>query len=267
MLKKLELDENAYPALIQQCKDKKVVFLSTPFDEESADLLDRLGIPAFKTPSGEITNLRYLKHIALKGKPMIVSTGMSYLGEVEAAVRTIQSAGNENLILLHAVSNYPAAPTSINLRAMKTMSEAFGVPVGYSDHTVGMEIPLAAAALGACVIEKHFTLDRNLPGPDHKSSMEPGELKQLVEGIRMVQAALGSGRKEPAASESNTALAARKSLVSACFIAAGTVIREELICVKRPGTGLPPAFLEQVIGSKARVDIPADSLLTLDMLT
>ena len=266
LLKKLELDDSVYPALLEHCKDKKLLFLSTPFDEDSVDLLDRLGIPAFKTPSGEITNLTYLSHIARKGKPMIVSTGMSYLGEVETAVRTIEGAGNQNLILLHAVSNYPADPTTINLRAMDTMSKAFGVPVGYSDHTVGMEIPLAAVALGACVLEKHFTLDRKLPGPDHAASMEPSELKRLVEGIRMVQAALGTGRKEPASTEINTAMAARKSLVAASFIAAGTILREDLICVKRPGTGLPPAFLEHLIGRKARIDIPADSLLALDML-
>jgi N,N'-diacetyllegionaminate synthase len=265
MLKKLELDAQAHRALLEHCRDIQLLFLSTPFDEESVDLLDQLGLPAFKTPSGEITNLRYLEHVARKGKPMIVSTGMSYLGEVEAAVQTIEKTGNPDLVLLHAVSNYPAAPSDINLRAMETMMKAFGVPVGYSDHTSGMEVPLAAAALGACVIEKHFTLDRNLPGPDHKASMEPAEVEGLIKGIRMVQQALGNGRKEPAASEMNTALATRKSLVAACFLPAGTVVGEEAISLKRPGTGLPPSFLKYLVGRKTRMDIPADAVLSLDM--
>jgi N-acetylneuraminate synthase len=266
MLKELELDTEAYPALLAHCRDKGILFLSSPFDEESADFLEDLGVPAFKTPSGEITNLKYLSYIARKGKPMIVSTGMSYLGEVEAAVRTIEGVGNYDLILLHTVSNYPADPTTINLKAMKTMSDAFGVLVGYSDHTVGMEIPWAAVALGACVVEKHFTLDRNLPGPDHSASIEPAELKRLVEGIRIVEKALGTGRKEPLESETDTARAARKSLVSASFIPAGTVITEDLVSIKRPGTGLPPGFLGYLVGCRTRMDIPADTVLTLDML-
>lgn len=266
MLKKLELGAEAHRALFLHCQEKGILFLSTPFDEVSADFLDELGVPAFKTPSGEITNLRYLSHIARKGKPMIVSTGMSYLGEVEAAVQAIESTGNRALILLHTVSNYPADPTTINLKVMKTMAKAFGVPVGYSDHTTGMEIPWAAVALGACVVEKHFTLDRTLPGPDHTSSMEPSELRRLVAGIRNVEAALGTGRKQPVASETDTARAARKSLVSAASISAGTILTEELVSVKRPGTGLPPAFLEHLLGRRARVDIPADTVITLDML-
>lgn len=266
MLKRLELDAEAHCALLKHCQEKGILFLSTPFDEISADFLDELGVPAFKTPSGEITNLRYLSHLARKGKPMIVSTGMSYLSEVEAAVRVIENASNRALILLHTVSNYPADPATINLKVMKTMTKAFGVPVGYSDHTTGMEVPWAAVALGACVIEKHFTLDQNLPGPDHSASMEPAELKRLVAGIRTVQVALGNGRKEPAAKEADTARAARKSLVSACFIPAGTIITEDLISVKRPGTGLPPAFLEYLVGRKTRGDIPDDTVLTLDML-
>ena len=265
MLKKLELDADAHCALLKDCQKKGILFLSTPFDEASADFLDELGVAAFKTPSGEITNLRYLSHIARKNKPMIVSTGMSYLGEVETAVQAIASAGNRDLILLHTVSNYPADPATINLKVMKTLAKAFGVPVGYSDHTIGMEVPWAAVALGACVVEKHFTLDRNLPGPDHSASMEPADLKRLVAGIRTVQAALGTGRKEPVSSEADTARAARKSLVSASFLPAGTLITEDLISVKRPGTGLPPAFLEHLIGRRTRVDIPADTVLTLDM--
>jgi N-acetylneuraminate synthase len=266
MLRRLELDADAHRALIAHCRDKNILFLSTPFDETSADLLEQLGVPAFKTPSGEITNLPYLRHVARKGKPMIVSTGMAFLGEVETAVRTIEAAGNHSFALLHCVSNYPANPADINLRAMQTMARAFGVAVGYSDHTPGIEVSLAAVALGACIIEKHFTLDRSLPGPDHQASAEPAELAALVRGIRIVEAALGDGRKQPAASEANTAAVARKSLVAACDIPAGATLTETMIVLKRPGTGLPPAMREYLIGRVARVAIRAGDLLTLDMV-
>ncbi len=265
MLRHLELDAEAHRALLTHCRNKDILFLSTPFDEASADLLDSLGVPALKTPSGEITNLPYLDHVARKGKPMLVSTGMAFLGEVEAAVRTIESAGNAQLALLHCVSNYPADPADVNLRAMHTMSTAFGIPVGYSDHTLGVEVSLAAVALGACIIEKHFTLDRNLPGPDHRASLEPPELAVLARGIRIVEAALGSGRKEPSANESSTLAAARKSLVAAQDILAGTVLTQAHIAVKRPGTGLAPAMRDFLLGRKARVPINADSLLTMDL--
>ena len=266
MLRRLELDADAHGALIAHCRDKHIVFLSTPFDEASADLLETLGVPAFKTPSGEITNLPYLSHIARKNKPMIVSTGMAFLGEVEAAVRTIEAAGNHAFALLHCVSNYPANPADINLHAMQTMARAFNVPVGYSDHTPGIEVSLAAVALGACIVEKHFTLDRNLPGPDHQASAEPAELAALVRGIRIVEAALGDGRKQPAASEANTAAVARKSLVAACDIPAGTTLTETMIAFKRPGTGLPPAMREYLMGRVTRTAISAGTLLTLELL-
>ena len=266
MLRRLELDADAHGALIAHCLDKHVVFLSTPFDEASADLLETLGVPAFKTPSGEITNLPYLGHIARKNKPMIVSTGMAFLGEVETAVRTIEAAGNQAFALLHCVSNYPANPADINLRAMQTMARAFNVPVGYSDHTPGIEVALAAVALGACIIEKHFTLDRNLPGPDHQASAEPVELAALVRGIRIVEAAMGDGRKRPAASEANTAAVARKSLVAAGDIPAGAALTETMIAFKRPGTGLPPAMREFLIGRVTRTAISAGTLLTLELL-
>ena len=197
---------------------------------------------------------------------MIVSSGMSYLGEVETAVRTIEEVGNHDFVLLHCVSNYPADPSDVNLRAMQTLATAFDVPVGYSDHTLGIEVAIAAVALGACVIEKHFTLDRGLPGPDHRASLEPAELVALVRGIRTVEAALGHGRKEPAASEANTAAVARRSLVAAQEIPAGAVLTEELIAIKRPGTGLPPAMRPYLIGRTARTTIPAGALLTLEML-
>jgi len=188
------------------------------------------------------------------------------LSEVDEAIRVIHYAGCDQLILLHCVSNYPADPADVNLRAMHTLATAFGVPAGYSDHTPGIEVAIAAVALGACVIEKHFTLDRSLPGPDHRASLEPDELTALVRGIRTVEAALGHGRKEPAASEANTAAVARRSLVAARDIPAGTPLTEDLIAVKRPGTGLPPAMRPYLIGRTARTTVPAGALLNLEML-
>lgn len=267
MLRRLELSPDAHRRLQAHCRERNIIFLSSPFDIESADLLKDLGVPAFKIPSGEITNLPYLAHIAAKGKPMIVSTGMAYLSELEAAVRTIEDSGNQQFALLQCVSNYPAEPADVNLRAMDTMAKAFSVPVGYSDHTPGIEVPMAAVALGACIIEKHFTLDRNLPGPDHLASLEPEQLGAMVRGIRNVEVALGNGRKEPASSESGNAAMARKSLVAAQDIPAGTALSAELIAIKRPGTGLPPAMLSHLMGRCVRVDVPRDSLFELEMLT
>jgi len=267
MLRQLELSPEAHHDLMAYCKEKDILFMSTPFDEESADLLADLGVAVYKIPSGEITNLPFLAHVARQWKPMIVSTGMSSLGEVESAVHTIELAGNRQFILLHCVSNYPADPRDANLRAMNTMATAFNVPVGYSDHTLGIEVSLAAVALGACVIEKHFTLDRNLPGPDHQASLEPNELLALVQGIRIVEAALGHGRKEAVAREDNTATVTRKSLVTVRDIPAGQVLTKEMIAIKRPGTGLPPGMRVHIVGRTVKQDIPAGSLLTLEMLT
>jgi len=266
MLKKLELAVQDFVELKDYCIRRNILFMSTPHDQESIDTLNELGVKVFKVGSGDITNIPYLKHMACKGKPIILSTGMSYLSEVDEAVRVIQLAGNEQLILLHCVSNYPADPSDVNLRAMETMKKAFGVPIGYSDHTLGIEIPVAAVAMGACVIEKHFTLDRSMPGPDHRASLEPVELKAMVQGIRTVEKALGDGRKQPAASEANTAEVARKSLVAACDIDKGTILSEEWIAVKRPGTGLAPSLLKYIVGRKARQSIPAGTLLTLEMV-
>lgn len=266
MLKRLELSPKAHRELIHECHKKKILFLSTPFDEESADLLDHLGVAAFKIASGEITNIPFLSYVAKKKKPMIVSTGMADLSEVRRAVDVIRKAGTEKLILLHCVSNYPANPTDINLRAMKTMEESFNVPVGYSDHTLGNEIAFAAVALGASTIEKHFTLDRNLPGPDHRASLTPEELLSLVQGIRKIETSLGDGRKVPTPNEQKTALSARKSLVAARNIPAGTTLREELIAIKRPGTGLAPILREQIVGKKLCVDITVGTLFSWDML-
>jgi sialic acid synthase SpsE len=198
---------------------------------------------------------------------MIISTGMADLSEVESAVLAVRDSGNHEFVLLHCVSSYPANPADVNLRAMHTMREAFDVPVGYSDHTSGIEVALAAVALGACVVEKHLTLDRTLPGPDHQASLEPEEFARMAKGIRTIEAALGSGRKEPAFSEANTAAVARKSLVAARDISAGTELTEEMIAIMRPGTGLPPAMRQQLSGRVARTDIPAGTLLRLEMLT
>lgn len=262
MLKKLELSLPEHRELFAYCRDKGIVFMSTPFDEESADMLEDLGMEIFKIPSGEITNLPFLAHVARKKKRMIVSTGMSYLGEIETAVRAIEECGNKDLVLLHCVSNYPANPADTNLRAMQILDKAFMVPVGYSDHTQGTEIAIAAVALGACVIEKHFTLDRSLLGPDHQASLEPKELAALVRGIRIVEKALGSGRKAPANNEVNTAAVIRKSLVAARDIPAGTILTKDMIAVKRPGTGIAPSFLSEIIGMKVRKLLKTDDVFS-----
>jgi len=265
MVRRLELPFEAFRALFAHAQEKGIVFLSTPFDEESADFLYDLGVSAFKIPSGEITNLSFLAHVARKGKPMVVSTGMSLLSEVETAVEAIEQTGNREIVLLHCVSNYPADPADVNLRAMKTISDAFGFPVGYSDHTLGIEVPLAAVAMGACIVEKHFTLNRALPGPDHRASLEPQELAAMVRGIRIVEAALGHGRKEPAASEAEVANVARRSLFAACDIPAGASLSEEMIAVLRPGTGLPPSMKSALKGRIARIAIRAGTALKEDM--
>ena len=266
MLKKLELSAAAHRQLASYCGQKGIIFLSTPFDNASADFLHELGVPAFKIGSGEVTNLPLLSHVARFGKPVIMSTGMSGLGEVEDALKTLSAGGCRQIAVLHCVSNYPAAAADTNLRAMHTLGAAFGMPVGYSDHTLGLPISLAAVALGACIIEKHITLDRSLPGPDQFCSLEPAELVALVEGIRMVEASLGHGRKEPAASEADVAAVARKSLVAAQDIPAGTVLTADLVCIRRPGTGLPPVMLQYVLGRTAKAAITAGALIGWEAL-
>jgi N-acetylneuraminate synthase len=266
MLRRLELDEDSFNSLRRECLNSNILFLSTPFDEESLDQLVDLEIPAIKIASGEINNFPLLEHIARTGKPMILSTGMSYLGEVDAAVRTIRSSGNHQLALLHCTSNYPAHPADMNLRAMHTLAEAFQLPVGLSDHSEGIEIPLAAVAMGACVLEKHFTLDRSLPGPDQSSSIEPDELTSMIQGIRKVEAALGHGRKEPVERELETVAVARKSLVACEQIRAGSQIENHQIAIMRPGTGLAPAMLPYVVGRVAKMDIPVGEMITFEML-
>ena len=267
MVRRFELPFEAFADLQAYATSRGILFLSTPFDFESADYLDSLDVPAHKIPSGEITNHPFLAHVAGKGKPIILSTGMSTLVEVQDAVSVIRGAGDPPLALLHCVSNYPADPADVNLRAMDTLARAFSVPVGYSDHVSGNEVAFAAVALGARVIEKHFTLDPALPGPDHKASLEPGELAALVRGIRVVEAALGDGRKRPAASEADTAAVARKSLVAAMDLAAGTVLTDSMIASKRPGTGLPPGMLSQIVGRTLCRTLAKDALLSLEDFT
>jgi len=267
MLRRLELSADDHRRLMDGCRRHGVGFLSTPFDAESANLLEALGVEAYKIGSGDLTNLPLLRHVASKGRPVILSTGMAGLEEVEAAVAAVGEVGNRRLALLHCVSNYPAAAADANLRAMGAMASAFDVPVGYSDHTPGVDVALAAVALGACIVEKHFTLDRSLPGPDHRASIEPDEFARLVTGIRTVESALGDGVKRPAAREAATAAAARRSLTAARDIPAGSVLTEEMIAIRRPGTGLPPSRLGDVVGRTAAEDIPAGTLLRREMLT
>ncbi|MBC8506118.1 MAG: N-acetylneuraminate synthase [Chloroflexi bacterium] len=266
MLGRLELSPDSFRILQTDCKNQGIIFMSTPFDEESADLLNEFGMAVFKIASGEITNLPFLAHLARKGKPIILSTGMSYLSEVDEAVRVIRGVGNPSLAILQCTSNYPAKPADIHLRAMDTMQKAFNVPVGFSDHSEGIEIPLAAVALGANIIEKHFTISRSLPGPDHQASLEPDELKQLVDGIRKVESAMGDSWKQPVASEANTAMIARKSLASKCDIPKGTVITDAHLTVLRPGTGISPSMYSFILGRRARIDIPDRALISLEML-
>jgi N-acetylneuraminate synthase len=265
MLRRLELSEGAHYELKAYCAEANLMFLSTPFDEDAADFLEELGVAAFKISSGDLTNLPLLEHIARKGKPVILSTGMSDLEEVESAVTAMQHSGCDRLALLHCVSNYPADPKEINLRAMRTMEERFQIPVGFSDHSQGIDISLAAVALGACIVEKHFTIDRNLPGPDHQASLTPNELVLLVEGIRKVELALGDGKKRPAPSEIATARIARRSLTAAQNISSGSRLAREMIALKRPGTGMPPSELASVIGKTALRDIREGELLDREM--
>ena len=266
MLRRLELSDDDHRALMAHCRTSGIRFLSTPFDEERADFLAGLGVDRLKLPSGEVTNVPFLEHAGALCLPAILSTGMSDLEEVGAAVATLERAGCADITLLHCLTEYPANPAEANLRAMAAMRDAFGHPVGYSDHTPGVAVSLAAAALGASVIEKHFTMDRTLPGPDHAASLEPDELKRWVAEIRIVESALGDGIKRPAPSELTNRDIARKSLVAAVDIAAGEAFSHANVAAKRPGTGMAPARLSAILGRRARVAIPADALLREDMI-
>lgn len=262
MIRKLELSEEAFKDLFAYAQEKGIIFLSSPFDNESVDLLNGLGVPALKVASGEITNFPLLRYIAKKGKPIILSTGMATLVEVEEALATIQREGMNDIVLLHCVSSYPAKIEDTNLRAMETLKHTCKLPVGLSDHTLGITIPIAAVALGACVIEKHFTTDKNLPGPDHGASLEPDELKQMVRAIRDVERARGDGIKQPTKEEQETKKAVRRSLIAKVDIPQGTTITEEMLGAKRPGIGIEPKHLEKIVGATAKKDIKKDNRIT-----
>jgi len=264
MIKKLELSEEQHNDLIKYCKNKKIEFLSTPFDLDSIVLLRKLSIPIYKVPSGEITNYPYLKKIAQQGLPVIMSTGMSNLAEIEDALEVLLTEGltRDKITILHCNSEYPTPKEDVNLKAMLTIKAAFpGIKVGYSDHTLGIEVPIAAVALGASVIEKHFTIDRTLPGPDHRASLEPDELKLMVESIRNIEKALGNGIKGVSSSEKNNKLISRKSIVANRDIKKGEVFTESNITAKRPGTGISPMRWNEVIGTVSRKDYQEDELI------
>ena len=265
MVKKLELDLGAHIELQKYCREKGVEFLSTPFDLESIVLLDRLGLKRFKIPSGEITNYPFLKSIAGYNKQVIMSTGMARLGEVESALKVLTNNGmdKEKITILHCNTEYPTPYEDVNLRAMQTLKQAFGVSVGYSDHTQGIEVPIAAVALGATVIEKHFTLDRTLPGPDHKASLEPLELNSMVSAIRNIEKSMGDGIKKPSSSEVKNIPVARKSIIAARDIKVGEIFTEENITTKRPGDGISPMRWNEILGRKATRDFNEDQLIEI----
>ena len=264
MLKKLEMGLDWYEVLIQRCQERGVKFLSTGFDFESIDFLDSLEIPFYKIPSGEITNKPYLQHIAQKEKDIILSTGMSTIGEIEAAIDVIKAEGitRDCITVLHCNTEYPTPMKDVNLLAMNQIARELGVKVGYSDHTLGIEVPIAAVALGACVIEKHFTLDRSLPGPDHAASLEPDELKAMVSAIRNIEEAIGgSGIKEPSESEKKNISVARKSLHTLKELKAGVTLSKDDLIALRPGSGISPMLINEVLGKVLNKDLPAHYLL------
>jgi N-acetylneuraminate synthase len=261
MLKKLELSKKNHNILLEYCSEKNIKFMSTPFSFDTVDLLEEIGIDIYKIGSSDTNNLPLLKYIASKDKPIILSTGMSNLTEVSEAVDTIKKTGNNNLVLLHCVSNYPAEYENINLKVMNTMRKAFDLIVGYSDHTLGIEVPIAAVAMGAKVIEKHFTLDKNMEGPDHKASLNPEELKQMVSSIRNIEKSLGDSIKKPTINESDNKNTVRKSLVINRKMNKNEVIKKENIEIKRPGTGIEPKFLDIINGMKLIRDVKEDQIL------
>lgn len=265
MLRKLELTRDMHVTLMVHCETRGIRFFSSGFDRESIDLLAQLGLDRFKIPSGEITNLPYLRHIGRYGKPVILSTGMATIDEIGAALALLEQAGTprDRITVLHCNTEYPTPMTDVNLRAMLTIRDTLGVAVGYSDHTTGIEVAIAAVALGATVIEKHFTLDRNLPGPDHQASLEPAELEAMVAAIRNIEIALGDGIKRPTPSEAKNKPVARKSLVASQTIKAGEVFSAQNITAKRPGTGISPMRWDEVMGRAAPRDFSADELIEL----
>ena len=263
MIRKLELSHQDFIELKDYCLQKGILFLSTPFDLESIGFLASIGMKTWKIPSGELTNYPYLRAIGQRKESIIMSTGMCTMDEVKAAVAVLNRFGTTDITLLHCTTEYPAPYDSVNLRAMQTLQKEFGCRVGYSDHTSGIEVPVAAVAMGARVIEKHFTLDRNMEGPDHKASLEPEELREMVRSIRNVEAAFGDGIKRPSEAEMKNMAIARKSIVAACDIKKGELLTEENITTKRPGNGISPMLWDKVIGKKAMRDFAADELIEL----
>lgn len=263
MLRRLELNEAMHHELIAHCATRNIEFLSTGFDIESIDLLESLGQECFKIPSGEITNLPYLRHIGRLGKTVILSTGMSTLGDIEAAIEVLGQCGTPSakITVLHCTTEYPTPMTEVNLRAMQSIHSALGVATGYSDHTQGIEVAIAAVAMGATIIEKHFTLDRNLPGPDHQASLEPAELKAMVAAIRNIEVALGDGIKRLTHSEARNKPVIRKSLVASRSIKAGEIFTSKNLAVKRPGTGISPMRWDDVLGKVALRDFAVDEMI------
>ncbi len=265
MIKKLELDENTHKELVEYCRKRDLKFLSSPFDPDSIDLLDRLGLEIFKVPSGEITNLPYLRKTGGLGKKVILSTGMSDLEEIEDALNILTEAGTplENITVLHCNTEYPTPYEDVNLNAMLSIKKRFGVRVGYSDHTTGFEVSVAAAALGAEVIEKHFTLDKLMSGPDHKASLDPDELKTMVSAIRNIERSMGDGIKRLSPSELKNKIIVRKSIVASRHIQKGEILSAGSITVRRPGTGISPMEWDNVIGTPAIRDFNEDSLIEI----
>lgn len=269
MLKKLELPDEWHHQLKDYADSKNIKFLSTGFDEDSIDFLDNLGIDFFKIPSGEITNKPYLIHIARKKKPIIISTGMADISEIQDAISVIEKEGidRKNITVLHCNTEYPTPMKDVNLHAMNEIGKQLNVIIGYSDHTLGIEVPVAAVALGARVIEKHFTLDRTLPGPDHVASLEPLELKQMVQSIRNIELAIsGSGLKQPSTSETPNKAIARKSIHIDVDIAKGTVLTAEMLVMRRPGDGISPMIMDDVIGKKTNQNLAAETKLLWEHL-
>jgi N,N'-diacetyllegionaminate synthase len=263
MIKRLELDLEAHKELITYCQEKDIMFLSTSFDHDSIDMLDSLGLQIFKIPSGEITNLPYLRHVGSLDKKVILSTGMSNLREVNSALNILIKAGTfkENITVLHANTQYPTPMEDVNLNAMLTMQKEFGIAVGYSDHTLGIEVDIAAVAMGASCVEKHFTLDKTMEGPDHKASLEPNELKAMVGAIRNIEKALGSCEKKVSSSESDNINIVRKSIVASQMIKKGDLLTDKNITTKRPGNGINPMKWDNIIGSIAAKDYEMDDLI------
>ena len=263
MLKKLELDTESHKELITYCDSKNIMFLSTPFDHESIELLNALGLQIFKIPSGEITNLPYLRHIGSLNKKVILSTGMANLGEIEDALDILKNSGTlqENITVLHANTMYPTPLEDANLKAMVTIGQAFDVDYGYSDHTLGIEVPIGAVAMGANVIEKHFTLDKNMKGPDHKASLEPYELEAMVKAIRNIELALGCSIKKPSPSEKPNMDIGRKSIIAKCNIKKGELFSEDNLTIKRPGNGISPMRWDEIIGTQSSKNYNEDEII------